>query len=116
MEDELITSLENEFNCPVIRQGSMGADEEYPARFFTFWNRRSAYDAFYDDEAHAEIYTYDLNFYSSNFEEISTILRTAVKLLKKSGWVSSGPGHDVASDEDTHLGKGITVTKKIYTN
>jgi len=114
MEDELITILEAEYECPVIRQGSMNDDEDYPARFFTFWNRNSSYDAFYDNDNHAEIYTYDLNFYSSDFAEVNDVLKAAVKLLKNNGWVSSGPGHDVASDEPTHIGRGTTVTKKKY--
>ena len=37
MEELLVQTLES-FGYPVRRQGSLGAQEQYPDHFFTFWN------------------------------------------------------------------------------
>ena len=48
MEDTLIQLLES-FGYPVIRQGSLPADQAYPDTFFTFWNSTEDGQSFYDN-------------------------------------------------------------------
>lgn len=108
MEDLLIKIL-SEFGYPVILQGSMLPDEKYPNHFFTFWNNSSYDDAFYDNEEHATIYDYSVNFYSIDPSLVYSKLREAKVELKKHGFIISGDGHSVASDEPTHDGRGINV-------
>lgn len=113
MEDTLIAILES-FGFPVKLQGSLLEDEPYPERFFTFWNNSSESDSFYDNEEHSIIYDYDVNFYSTSPNEVYSVLREAKKKLKKAGFIVSGDGHSVASDEKTHDGRGINALYKKY--
>ena len=108
MEDLLIQTLES-FGYPVKLQGSLLSEEPYPDHFFTFWNNDSASEAFYDNEENAILYDYDVNFYSVNPELVYSKLREAKDALKKAGFIVSGDGYSVASDEPTHDGRGINV-------
>lgn len=106
MEDLLIDTL-SYFNFPVIRQGCMGADEEYPNDFFTFWNNSSDDESFYDNQPAGTAWDFDVNFYSSDPNNVSTYLIRAIEELRKVGFIISGKGYDVASDEPSHIGRGI---------
>lgn len=108
MEDLLISILE-QFGFPVRLQGSLLPDEAYPDHFFTFWNRDSYGDKFYDNEEAVTNYSYDVNFYSTNPEWVYSKLREAVAALKSAGFIVSGDGYSVPSDEQTHDGRGINV-------
>lgn len=113
MEDLLIELLES-FGYPVIRQGSLGEDEDYPENFFTFWNNDSYDGNHYDNNNISDVYNYDVNFYSVNPDATYTKLRETKKLLKSNGFIVSGDGYDVASDEPTHTGRGINATYAKY--
>lgn len=108
MEDLLISTLEA-FKYPVFLQGSLLPDEPYPDNFFTFWNNSSDGESYYDDNEHSTVFSYDVNFYSNNPERVYTVLRAAVVALKAAGFIVSGDGHSVMSDEATHDGRGITI-------
>lgn len=107
MVDLLLRTLEK-FNFPVIRQGSMAEDEHYPDHFFTFWNRTSDDNKHYDNKTTSYLWDFDVNFYSNDPEMTYTKLGEAAEELRKVGFSVSGKGHDVASDEATHTGRGIT--------
>jgi hypothetical protein len=108
MEDLLIEVL-SQFGYPVKLQGSLLPDEPYPDHFFTFWNNDSYGEAFYDDDEKSITYDYDVNFYSINPELVYTKLREAKTALKRAGFIVSGDGYSVGSDEPTHDGRGINV-------
>ena len=108
MEDLLIATLES-FGFPVRLQGSLLPDEPYPDHFFTFWNNASNGESYYDNDEISTTYSYDVNFYSINPEWVYTKLREAVTALKNAGFIVSGDGHTVMSDEPTHDGRGIDV-------
>lgn len=108
MEDLLIKTLK-EFNFPVKRQGSLLPDEEYPESFFTFWNNSSDGESFYDNNETQTNWDFDVNFYSTDPELTYSAILRAKEQLKKAGFIISGKGHDVASDEVTHTGRGINV-------
>ena len=108
MEDLLIEIL-SQFGYPVKLQGSLLPDEPYPDHFFTFWNNNSYGEAFYDDDEKSITYDYDVNFYSINPELVYTKLREAKTALKRAGFIVSGDGYSVGSDEPTHDGRGISV-------
>lgn len=109
IEDKLLEILE-EYGYPVRLQGSILEDEPYPEHFFTFWNDSSESSMFYDNDENAIIYDYSVNFYSIDSELVYTMLRDVKKKLKASGFIVSGDGYSVASDENTHDGRGIDVT------
>lgn len=108
MEDKLIEILEA-LGYPVFLQGSLLENESYPDSFFTFWNDSADGDSYYSNEENAIIWAYSLNFYSTDPVNVNTMLLEAKKLLKADGWVVSGAGYSIMSDEHTHTGRGITV-------
>lgn len=108
MEDLLIETLE-QFGYPVKLQGSMLESESYPNHFFTFWNNDSYGESYYDNNEHTTAFDYDVNFYSINPESVYNVLREAIVALRKVGFIISGDGYSVASDEPTHDGRGINV-------
>lgn len=108
MEDLLIETLES-FGFPVVLQGSLLPDEPYPNHFFTFWNNESYGNSYYDDDEKSTVFSYDVNFYSINPEWVYTKLRAAIVSLKAAGFIISGDGYSVMSDEPTHDGRGVNV-------
>lgn len=105
----LIDTLTDEFKLPVYLQGSLSDDDEYPNAFFTFWNNYSDDQAFYDNAETQTVWNFDLNFYSIDPTTVNTTLLEAKQLLKTVGFIPDGSGHDVASDEETHTGRGMTL-------
>lgn len=104
----LIDTLE-QFGYPIILQGSLSNEEEYPEDFFTFFNNDSSSAAFFDNEETQTIWDFDLNFYSSSPESVNATLLQAKSLLKAKGFIIDGKGYDVLSDEPTHTGRGINL-------
>ena len=108
MEDLLISTLES-LSYPVKLQGSLLPDESYPDSFFTFWNNSADGTSFYSNDEGAILWNYSLNFYSTDPLLVNTKLLEAKILLKEVGWIVSGAGYDVPSDEPTHTGRGISL-------
>ena len=106
MEDLLISTLEA-FGYPVMLQGSLLPNEPYPDNFFTFWNNGSRDGTHYDNAAASVIYRYEINFYSNNPANVYDVLRAAIAKLRAAGFIISGDGYSVASDEPTHDGRGV---------
>lgn len=110
MEDLLINVLEETFGYPVSLQGSYAPEDEYPDHFFTFWNDTADGDSYYDNDEGAILWQYSLNFYSIDPVAVNTKLLEAKKVLKANGFIVTGAGYSVMSDEVTHTGRGITVS------
>lgn len=108
MEELLISTLEA-LGYPVKLQGSILPDEPYPDSFFTFWNDSADGSSFYSNNEGAILWAYSLNFYSVDDLLINAKLLEAKALLKEAGFIVSGAGYSVASDEPTHSGRGIEV-------
>lgn len=108
MEDKLIELLKS-FSYPVIRQGSLSQDEKYPDTFFTFWNNNESEQSAYDNDTSSVVYDFDVNVYSTDPATTYNLLMTARSLLKNNGFVAPSRGYDVASDEDTHTGRGMNI-------
>lgn len=108
MVDNLISTLST-LGYPVKLQGSLLPDEPYPDHFFTFWNDSADGISYYSNEESAIEWRYSLNFYSIDPTLVNTKLLEAKELLKAHGWVVSGAGYSVMSDEPTHTGRGISI-------
>ena len=80
MEDLIIKTL-SVLGYPVFLQGSLLDNQPYPESFFTFWNDAADAQSFHED---------------------------AKKLLRQQDFAIAGAGYDVASDEPTHTGRGIS--------
>jgi len=111
MKDLLIETLES-FRYPVIQQGTLSKDDPYPDSFFTFWNNDSYDGNHYDNDTVSYVWDFDVNFYSTDPALVNSKLIEAKAKLKQQGFIVSGKGYDVASDEPTHTGRGINVLKE----
>ena len=108
MEDLLISTLEL-LGYPVMLQGSLLPDEPYPDNFFTYWNDSADGSSYYSNTEGAILWAYSLNFYSVDPVLTNTVLLEAKTPLKNAGFIVSGAGYDVPSDEPTHTGRGISL-------
>lgn len=106
MKEKLISLLET-FGFPVFLQGSMSEEALYPKSFFTFWNNDSYDNNHYDDEPISYTWSFDVNFYSIDPELVNLMLLEAKQILKENGFIISGQGYDLGSDEPTHTGRGF---------
>jgi len=106
MKDELIAILET-FGFPVFLQGSMAQDAKYPESFFTFWNNSTLDNLHYDNLPVSYVWNFDVTFYSSDPLLVNTKLEEAITLLRRHGWIVSGKGRDISSDEPTHTGRTV---------
>ena len=108
MEDNLISILES-FKYPVIRQGSLAPEEEYPSTFFTFWCNEEIEHSAYDNKTVNVDNSFDVNCYSVDPDVCYSLLAQARSTLKAAGWTIVTRAFDVASDEITHIGRGMVV-------
>lgn len=108
IEDNLITLLSS-LKYPVFRQGSMSSDAKYPDTFMTFWNSSEAEHSPYDDDTVIVEYEYMVNVYSNDPDTAYSLLSDARSLLKTNGWIIMSRGYDAASDEVSHIGRGMIV-------
>lgn len=107
MEDLIISTL-SELGYPVREQGSLLPDEEYPDHFFTFWNDSTDGSSFYNNTETAVVWQYSINFYSTDPKLIGSEFLKAKQLLTAAGFIVTGLGYSVMSDETTHTGRGTT--------
>lgn len=105
----LINTLDAEFHLPVILQGSLSIEDEYPEAFFTFFNNSTSDEAFYDNAETETIWDFDLNYYSKDPVSVNSVLMEARNLLKSVGFIPDGSGYDVLSDEREYTGRGINL-------
>lgn len=110
MKDLLIQTIEP-LGYPIRLQGSLNPNEQYPDTMFTFWNRATYDQAFYDNNETVTVWEFDLNVYSIDADLVNTLLTQAKALLKAQGFIVSGKGHDIASDVEYQTGRGISVLK-----
>lgn len=106
MKQALIDLLKT-FNYPVRLQGSLANDEPYPKSFFTIWNNDVTDGDHYDNDAIYYVWDFTICFYSVDPTLVNTILLQVRTLLKTNGWIVSGKGYDVPTDEVTHTGRAI---------
>lgn len=108
MEDNLIELLET-FGFPVIKQGNLAEDADYPPVFFTFWNNGEYEYKAYDNITILVTYDFDVNVYADDPKTVYDLLKRARILLKSKGYKTPNRGYDVTSDIDTHTGRGMNV-------
>lgn len=108
MKDKLTKVLES-MNYPYFQQGTMNKEEGYPESYLTFKNMSSDGDAFYNNEEHKIVWLFIVAFYSNNSDLIDKELLNLKEKLKRDGFIVSGKGYDVESDEPTQTGRGIAV-------
>lgn len=103
MKNLLIDTLET-FGYPVILQGTLAENEQYPDNFITFQTIGSPEQDFLDGEPHGTQWRYAVIFYSSDPEIIPKKSAEIFDKLKEAGFIPQGKGTDILSDEPTHTG------------
>lgn len=101
----LIDTLKN-ICGKVYQQGTAPAN--YPAEFFTFWQHAADNHKHYNNTVMGYDWAVDVNFYSSDPAAVFPKLEEARTALIAAGWHINGKGHAVASDVNTHTGRGFT--------
>lgn len=109
MEDLLIKIIEEAFGFPMMLQGSLLPEEPYPDNFFTYWNDSADGTGFYNNNESEILWQYSLSFYGRDPVKVNSILLEVKPILKAAGFIVTGAGYSVVSDEPTHTGRGITV-------
>lgn len=105
MKDKLIALLET-FKYPVFLTGTFPG-ETYPESFFTFFNDDSNSRMYYDNGDNQCVWRFSVLFCSTDPTLVNTVTPQAIKLLKQNGFIISGQGIDVTSDEITHTARGF---------
>lgn len=97
-------------DIPIFKQGSLGEDDTYPDTFLTFWENPEAEQSAYDNDTATVVWSFDVNAYSKSPNTVYSLTNALRAAYKADGWQTPDRGHDVASDEITHTGRGISVT------
>lgn len=106
MIEKLIATLEST-DLPVFLQGSLSENDQYPDHFFTYWNNDSFDLKHFDNQKAGVVWDFDVNMYSHDPRFLTTMTIDVINLLKSAGFIVSGAGYSVASDEPTHTGRGF---------
>ena len=109
MIDNLIELLET-LGVPVRKQGSLAPNEPYPDTFITFWGSNEDEHSAYDNDTLLAVESFDVNVYSNDPTTLYSLITQARAAFKAAGWQTPDRGHDIASDEPSHRGRGISVT------
>ena len=103
MKTLLIQTLET-FGYPVHLQGSMAEDEAYPQSFITFLTIGSYNGADFDNQTYAIEWMFQVAFFSSDPLLVASVPKEIRKALKDAGFIPTGAGRDLPSEEPTHTG------------
>ena len=110
LEAGIITASTPAVEIPIFRQGSLGETDVYPDTFMTFWNNNETGMTAYDNDTATVVWSFDANAYSTDPATVYSLTADLRRKLKAAGWQTPDRGHDVGSDEQTHTGRGISVT------
>lgn len=110
LEEQFITDKTPAEEVPIFRQGSLGEADVYPDTFLTFWAGTEYELTAYSNTTATVVWPFDVNVYSIDPATVYSLMEACRDALKAAGWQTPDRGHDVASDEITHTGRGIRVT------
>ena len=110
MREQFIALLQT-FGLPIFLQGSLNKNSAYPSSFFTYWNDTTEDNAHYDNDAIAFNWQFTIYYYTQNENaaQMDGVFLQIRNLFKQNGWIMTGVGYDVPSDEPTHIGRAIDV-------
>lgn len=89
----------------------MPHETAYPPSFFTYMATDAPFAEFYDNAPRAVAWAFMIGFYTNDPGSIDSEVMRLVRLLRDAGFVMHGLGEDVQSDEPTHIGRRLTLTK-----
>lgn len=103
MKNKLIAVL-SQYGFPVMLQGTLNPEEDYPETFITFWTDDTSDGAHFENETSSFDWAFSVMLYSSNPETVNTLPATIRAELKAAGFIPQGKGFDIPSDNPTHTG------------
>lgn len=107
---EKLQKVFDEIGLPYARQGSYGVDEKLPSSFFTFWNKDSEFESWYDNMPHRCVWTWNIFFYTNDPELIYSKLGEFVEKAMAKGFQVKGLGKDLSTDEPDYFGRYVEVS------
>ncbi len=92
---ELLINILSTYNENVYLQGTIEPEETLPDAFITFRQIDSDTQLSFDNEDALTTYTFNVNFYSTDPEQVNTTPQLIRKELKKYGFIPHGKGYDL---------------------
>ncbi len=107
IKELIINTLKDAFDYPVFQLGTIEADDEQnddlPADYFTFRIDASE-DRSFDNSDFLTAWDININYFSTNPNNVMTIPKQARQALKAAGFIPQGRGYDLISDEPDYSG------------
>lgn len=100
-----------ELGFPFWLMHQMPDDVAYPNSFFTYLTTDAPYTEYFDNIPLFVSWTFMVGIYTDNPAIMDETIKELVKKLRAAGWTIEGPGEDVQSDEQTHIGRRLTIKK-----
>lgn len=113
MKEKLIALL-SVYGFPVMLQGTLNPEEDYPETFITFWTDDTSDGAHYDNETTSFDWTFSVCIYSSRPDIVNTLPVTMRADLTAAGFIPQGKGFDIPSSNPTHTGWALDVIGTEY--
>ena len=113
MSENVILELIKRLECygyPVLKQGSMSNDDEYPETLLTYWNPENNVISYYDNRPQRIAFTFWIYCYSTSYKTVLSIMDRIESDLRSAGYLIASKPYDVDSDVPTHTGRMISVT------
>lgn len=107
--EKVLTKFEEQEGLPYYRQGSLTEGEELPSSFITFWNSSTPESAFYDNDPHSAIWTWQIYIYTNDPSKLYTLADSFLELAREEGFVRQGKANDIASSIESYVGRFFTL-------
>lgn len=104
MINQLIIDALASLNYPVILQGSMAPEAEYPDTFISFQTMTSETQESFDNEEALTAWDININIYSRDPAKVRDLATQSRTLLKAAGFIPQGKGFDLVSNEPGFIG------------
>lgn len=107
---ERLQEVFEEIGLPYSRQGTYGVDETLPDSFFTFWNKDSEFEAWYNNKPHKCVWTWNVFFYTNDPELIYSKLDEFIEKAMEKGFQVLGRGKDLSTDEPNYYSRYVEIS------
>ena len=101
--DELYNVLDA-YGLPLYLQGTLGADEDYPDNFITYWIEDSKGNAFYDNDSNETDWSISIIYYTHDINSIKEFIPKLIDDLKINKFKVIGKGFFTPSDKPNCVG------------
>ena len=100
-----------ELGFPFWLMHQMPDDVAYPHSFFTYLMTDAPFVEYFDNKPFSVDWKFMIGFYTDDPAIMDETVMELIEKLHAAGWTVEGPGEDVQSDEQTHTGRRLTISK-----